>query len=46
MNSKMKTKVLACALAFILAFADVALLGSGVSTAISTRIYQFRRTSN
>ncbi len=46
MNNKICAKVLACVLAFILAFADVSLLGSGVSTAISTRDYQSRRTSN
>lgn len=37
MNSKMMTKLLAAFLAFMLTFADVAVLGSGISNAISTR---------
>lgn len=39
MNSKMMTKLLAAFLAFALTFTDVAILGSGVSTAISTRCH-------
>lgn len=44
MNSKIWAKLLAAFLAFALTFADVAILGSGISTAISTRYYKLRRT--